>query len=122
MSDLFDDELLGVIVHWQDAHPRDTVWFIDYGSVVLAMAYPVAQVWPLTRPRAIRRYFPEESRLLDGEDDEGEFLETLQKLSDWAQAKPEFANLESSGVKQAVVFQVEEDGFDYSIFEFRTLH
>jgi hypothetical protein len=121
MSDMFEDDLLSVIVHWQDEHPGKTIWFIDYGEMVLALAYPVASVWPLTGASAIRRYYPEQSALIDSDDSNEDILFMLRKLSEWCLSKTEFSGMETDR-PQSVVFQVDEEGFEYNIFEFMTLH
>ena len=118
---MFSDDLLSVIVHWQDEHPSENLWFIDYGPMVLALCYPQYRDWPLTKASAIRRYFPEESMMADTETDDEEILSMLDKLSKWVSKRQEFQG-KGFHTKQAVVFEVEEEGFSYSIFEFRTLH
>lgn len=119
MAELFNDELLGVIGHWHNEHPRETVWFIDYGEMVLALAYPTSTVWPLTGASAMRRYYPMKSSVIDSPDEDVLFM--LKKLSDWAESKPEFSEM-ATGKMFSVVFQVDEDGFTYSIFQYQTLH
>lgn len=121
MSDLFDDELLGVVCHWQDEHPKETLWFFDYDHMIIAAAYDPAAVWPLTEAKAIRRYYPDENMLADVDDDE-DLHRMLTSLDAWAKGKEGLADMEGADVRKTVVFQIKDSGFSYSVFEFRTLH
>jgi hypothetical protein len=122
MSDLFGDELLGVIAHWQDEHPSSVIWFVDYDDVVLAMSYRAGNVWPLEDVEAIRLYFPDDGQYRKVDEDELVIWTMLERLTKWAKARPEFAEIEDTSCRKAAVFLVEDDGFSFSIFDHARVH
>lgn len=123
LEDAYDERFLEVADHWSSDHPKETLLFVDYGSLVMAVAFPVGGVLD-PDPRAFRTYLPDEGAYNDLPLNDEVCQDAMQAMVKWVEKNAVDAELRVNN-RQMIVFEVgspEDPEIGYGVFDLMVLH